>query len=397
MSLHGREVTQFGFEQGQSPLYSALPAELRLAVLRYCLSVCNHPTSQFNRDSIWRRLDYDRPQIVHTSILRTCRRLHDEGLRVLDQNLDYTIFFTAPPERPPQCTNPFDLERRLQDLAQQGRRPSVRNLQVFANLALLESTRSLQDLLDIEHLHPRNVTLAIRHVDFRDWEHDAPLAINSVWVSQTRLPNSVRTVVVQIESLGRKTQQLDHIAKIASRSWTFQRKDGTLLAVNPTRTTTQQWQGRSTLNDKKWVRDETAPHQLSYHLISLHFIPTGDPSFTRPRPEDLSVPAEMAKSLLHMAPSIRVADKQFHRMLTRHTNAIFAGSQHGGFLTMCPGSWPGDASRRSGSVEEMDPTWLFPKLDWLLMEPEDARFGGRVTGYYHQDRVQRSRCSSING
>ncbi|KAG8624599.1 hypothetical protein KVT40_007666 [Elsinoe batatas] len=397
MSLYYCEVTQSGYEQGQSPLYSALPAELRLAVLRYCLSVCDHPTIQFNRDSVWRRLDYYRPQIVHTSILRTCRRLHDEGLRVLDQNLDHTIFFTAPPERPPQCTNPFDLERRLQDLVRQGRRPSVQNLQVFANLALLETTQNLQDLLDIEHLHPRNVTLTIRHVDFRDWEHDAPLAINSAWVLQTTLPDSVRSVVVQIESLGRKAAQLDHLAKIATRSWTFQRQDGSLLAVDPTRTTTQRWHGRSTLNDRKWVRDETAPDQLSYHLISLHFTPLGDQIVTRPQPEDLTVSAEMAKPLLFQSPSIRVADQQFHRMLTRHTNAIFAGSQHGGFLNMCPGSWPGDADGHPGSVDEMDPTWLFPKLDWLLKEPEDPRFGGRVTGYYHQDRVQRSRCPSING
>ena len=63
------------------------------------------------------------------------------------------------------------------------RRKEVSNIQIFAQLYLLEPGQRLSQILPIPHFSPRTVTITLRHTDMWHWEQDVPIHIKSPWVS----------------------------------------------------------------------------------------------------------------------------------------------------------------------------------------------------------------------
>ncbi|TKX23076.1 hypothetical protein C1H76_4728 [Elsinoe australis] len=378
-------------EQHQSLFFSSLPPEVRQLILEAVLGTCYDSRKRYNRDSIWRRPDQEAPLTSYTDVLNTCKRIYAEGRLLLWQSSDLVFYFVPPPERPPRCTNPFRLEQRLKALQSEGLYPTIRSVQIFCHLTSLQTFSCLQDVLDLENLNPRTVITTIRHTDFPGWKTDEPLSISGTWVSRCILPTSVNKFVLEIESLKRKAAQVNYLTKAALQTWFFRRTDGSVLTADVSDVTVSEWQGRSTLNDRRWIRDESLPNELHYHITKLIFRPRSwgcALAHAQEQIPDLTVPSCLITRLSSNGASVRVADHQFRRMLIRHSKTFSTPPLHGSTHSWCPGSWPEEKFDRADDAEEMDPSWLFPKLDWLLSEPEDTRFGGRQTGYYHMSRRQ---------
>ncbi|OTA56228.1 hypothetical protein K449DRAFT_387581 [Hypoxylon sp. EC38] len=124
-------------------------------------------------------------------------------------------------------------------------------------------------------LYPRRLTLTIRHADWWYWEQDRPLRFEAQWIEGVCavLPGSVREFYIELESLERKKDQVDSIAKQMREKWFFKRTDGVTLFPDVTggNVEVSRWSGTSTWNGQTWTRDETAPGRIDYYVVCVPF------------------------------------------------------------------------------------------------------------------------------
>jgi hypothetical protein len=87
---------------------------------------------------------------------------------------------------------------------------------------------------------------------------------------------------VQVESLERKSDQVDYIVSQMIEKWRFSRRDDTTLQANPNSASVSRWSGSSTWEGDRWIRDETRPETLDYYVATVPFYPVSA-SEIRPR------------------------------------------------------------------------------------------------------------------
>lgn len=140
----------------------------------------------------------------------------------------------------------------------------------------LEENR-LATLLATPGLHPRRLSVTIRHADWWYWESDEPLKFEGEWIRRVseEMAGSVREVCIELESLERKQGQIDNIAKQMRERWFFKRKDGIALYADVTGASDEvtRWSGTSTWNRQRWTRDETEEGRLDYYVLAVWFRP----------------------------------------------------------------------------------------------------------------------------
>lgn len=74
---------------------------------------------------------------------------------------------------------------------------------------------------------------------------------------------------MELETLERKKEQLEWLAVQAANSWTFTRKDGCVLKSDSALIAYSDWVGQSTLNNRRWIRDEARPGELDYYIATI--------------------------------------------------------------------------------------------------------------------------------
>jgi hypothetical protein len=150
----------------------------------------------------------------------------------------------------------------------------IEHAQVFSSVRGLQ-THALANILATPDFHPRHLTITIRHVDWQGWKEDLPLQIRGGWLEQLghSLSPSTQEIVIELESLERKREQVDYIATHISRHWFIKRQDGEILYPDATEgsNTITQWNGSSVLHDTRWIRDESSAMELEYYIVSVPF------------------------------------------------------------------------------------------------------------------------------
>lgn len=146
----------------------------------------------------------------------------------------------------------------------------IDSLKVFAQMYKLEGG-SLATLFRSQRLLPRAMTLTIRHTDWWFWETDEPLRFEGNWILPLSecLPATVREIHVELESVERKKNQVQEIAKQMAEKWYFERADGALLFVDATKES--RWSGTSSWHGRTWVRDETSIGVIDYYIKTVTF------------------------------------------------------------------------------------------------------------------------------
>ncbi|KAK0702388.1 hypothetical protein B0H67DRAFT_650424 [Lasiosphaeris hirsuta] len=239
--LYERILSTLPISQGSCPLFGILPGELRSQIFSLAL------------------IDFPDPSPEKHYEADTC----------------YTQ--RAPPEYDVDVQLPR-LRSMLQRITQQhgGKQVEIECLRVFAQIWMLEEDR-LAALLKTPDLHPRILTLTIRHADWWWWEADEPLRLEGNWIEGVcaAMSSSVHEVRIELESLERKKDQVDAIAKQMIERWFFKRKDGVVLYPNSTGSEIEidRWTGTSKWHGHTWRRDETRPDQIDYYIASVIFRP----------------------------------------------------------------------------------------------------------------------------
>jgi hypothetical protein len=89
------------------------------------------------------------------------------------------------------------------------------------------------------------------------------------------MPASVRELHIELESLERKKEQVDAIAKQMAEKWYFTKQDGVTLFpdVSGKAVKIDRWSGSSTWDGQTWQRDESAPGRIDYYIATVAFRP----------------------------------------------------------------------------------------------------------------------------
>ena len=171
-----------------------------------------------------------------------------------------------------------------------------RFIRIFAQMWVLEPGNRFQQTLDMPHFYPKKITLTIRYTDFWFWEDDEPLRIDSTWVNNVRFPGSVSRFCIEFESIERRKNEVDYIAREAAEKWYFRRKDEFLLTPNESETSVFRWTGSSCLGGERWIRDEVRPGELDYYVKTVTWKLSREHE-ARPGCPKLQVPYTMEREL----------------------------------------------------------------------------------------------------
>lgn len=261
--------------QEESPLFNVLPAELRELVYTYVFTEFEDLSRSYDIESCYRRPGYMAPRKTHTSLLRTCQAIYKEAW-YLPWTLAQHTFYLAWDGRKPNKTTTTERMRQICDMMERlhtdipDRFKTIPHVQVFSQLC---NIRDIYGILNIPHFMPRTITITLRHTDIWSWESDHPLSVDSYWVPRCRIPSSVSLVRMQVESLERKKEQVDHIADRMRKEWFWERADDIHLVGADTYA--ERWTGCSTWQEARWLRDEddNDPERLHYYVATVSFRP----------------------------------------------------------------------------------------------------------------------------
>ncbi|KAM0433859.1 hypothetical protein ACHAPT_003802 [Fusarium lateritium] len=265
--------------QDKSPLFTRLPAEVRSNIFSHALTDYPDPspTRAYSKKTCYTRPTYFAPRKTDTELLRTCRAIYRECWFLPFLLREQVQWLTVQDRAPPEYNvhgGPERLRRTLSTIERQQGEPKVeiQRLRVFAQMWKLEAG-DLASLLRRKQLHPRQLTLTIRHADWWRWEDDAPLRFEAKWLKGVAeaMSSSLDVFRIEMETVVRKTDQLSKIVEQMNRMWYFKRPDGAVLFVDPSALETTKWSGNSTWHGKRWVRDESEPHVIEYVVMMVTF------------------------------------------------------------------------------------------------------------------------------
>ncbi|KAJ6440099.1 Anaphase-promoting complex subunit 13 [Purpureocillium lavendulum] len=264
--------------QCESLLYSKLPGEVRNYIFSLALADFPDPApaSQYAETSCYARPAYFAPRISDTRLLRTCRAVYKECWH-LPCALREQVAWVTNADRAPLSYDEGQLLSTLRYMEElRGEKVEIGSLRVFTQMFMLERGE-VAHLLREPSLHPREVTLTIRHTDWWHWEEDKPLYFQGDWIKDfsEAMPPSVRRLRIELESLERKKDQIDEIARQMAQRWCFVRSDGVVLYADAAEgaAAVSRWSGTSRLFGRRWVRDETTPGTSGYYIATVSFMP----------------------------------------------------------------------------------------------------------------------------
>lgn len=270
--------------QEQSPLFSRIPPELRHEIFSLALADFPDPSveNRYEANTCYTRPSYFAPRKSDIRLLRTCRAVYSEAWFLPFVMREQSDWLTARDRCPPTHWWEDNYSGRLGRTLDQIRHQlgedivEIESLRAFAQMYKLEGG-DLARLLRTPHLHPRSLTLTIRHADWWYWENDFPLRFDGGWIKDVCdvLSPSVREIHIELESLERKKDQVDSIVRQMSERWFFKRKDGVGLYPDVTFSANKvdRWTGSSTWHGKTWRRDESRPGQIDYYIVDVVFRP----------------------------------------------------------------------------------------------------------------------------
>lgn len=291
--------------QADSPLFD-LPGEIRDKIFTFTLNCYDNPAKLWDKDTSYVRPDYSAPPVADTALLRTCQRAYTEGWFRPWISAVHTFYLAWAGRRPSdeQVVTLQKLQPTLDKLYASHGQVEISHIRVFAQLFSLEPGREIGPILDMSNFFPRKMTITIRHHDWWYWESDSRLHIRAQWVNVCRFPDSLREICMELESLQRKKAQINSIADDMVKHWHFQKKDGTIMSAKAEDCTVYSWNGSSTWEGRRWVRDETKPGTIEYYVKTVVWRPNREKT-ERPLAKDLVV-SNKFRVMIHGRSSIPV-------------------------------------------------------------------------------------------
>lgn len=231
-------------DQSQSPLFSTLPPELRNEIFRHALHEYVRPdVKPWPYATFFTRPGYDGIKTVDCDLLRTCKLIYEETKNIPLRDLEVSFYFGWRSRVPPLYTDALigdypDYEfwvhpRTLWFTPEHWKR--IRTWHVFGQMFSLEPCFRMLARDQGQRFVPEQLVVTLRYTDWWNWETDAPCDTNQFFpMNDCPIPESVRRVVVEFETIEKKEKELDIVvASMFSdrQEWVWNRTDGKTLYV----------------------------------------------------------------------------------------------------------------------------------------------------------------------
>lgn len=264
-------TTEGCHSQSQCPLFSIIPPEIRNDIFKYTLSEVESDQDAYDMDTCFRRPGYLAPHRTYTDILRTCKRIYSEAWHLPWAGSEHVFYFAWDSRKPDRTVEVHEAQDMLNTIHASQGDTKIDHVRIFAQLCNLEGGENFAEVCDMDHFHPTKMTVTIRHTDFWNWESDAPMRINGYWAACAELPDSVREINLEFESIEQRKASVDFLAEKVARQWRFTRKDARDLVADPDKVSSMRWIGSSTWGDERWIGDEIRPNELDYYVRIITF------------------------------------------------------------------------------------------------------------------------------
>jgi hypothetical protein len=93
--------TENAHNQAQSPLFSAIPPEIRNEIFRLALRQYVDPEGLYEQETYWTRPGFEGHTRIDTALLRTCKRVWGETKDLLGKDCE-VVFYLGYKERAPK-------------------------------------------------------------------------------------------------------------------------------------------------------------------------------------------------------------------------------------------------------------------------------------------------------
>ncbi|KAF2727400.1 hypothetical protein EJ04DRAFT_517272 [Polyplosphaeria fusca] len=207
--------------QTQSPLFSAIPAEIRNEIFDLALREYQDPEKPYNRYTYYTRPGSFAQTRVDFALLQTCKRIFKETMPIPLKNLEARFYLGIHSERVPpdyayQREYPDEAgfqicsKKRKQELSSK-QWAAIQHINITAQLIALRESCIRQLFADRSGLAPKVVTITIRYTDWWYWENNHPLNLSGVHMRGISFPNSVERIVMQLETREGKRKELEQV------------------------------------------------------------------------------------------------------------------------------------------------------------------------------------------
>ena len=230
--------------QHQCPLFSVLSAEIRERIFAFVLTDFPDASRTYQPETCYRRPGQEAPRRADTRLLQTCKRVYHEAYFRPAISAEHHLWLTHDERRPIDSMTVKEMQTLVSGMYKSLGDTELEHVRICAQLWILEPGGALQMILDIEHFHPKKITITVRHTDFWWWEEDKALAIKGPWVKTCVFPDSLRTLIIEIESLERKKNQIDDLAAQIVKKWCFKRRNDSHLVPAEKPIEIYRWSGK---------------------------------------------------------------------------------------------------------------------------------------------------------
>ncbi|KAK4550241.1 hypothetical protein LTR36_003208 [Oleoguttula mirabilis] len=266
-------------EQEASPLFSVLPPEIRDDIWAYATAPYEDPNGKFEETAYYYRPGHTARLRTDTALLLTCRRvwLEANALPMLQAEHSFYYHRPAPDKKDPEWTAKLT-ERNRQNFG---------HLHLFVQMYAIEGLRADTGCLRLFFLktpalagdfQPRLLHVTIRHTDWWNWEGEAPLRLQDMWVKALLDSPDLRSthmLKLELETLDYKVDQLVPILE-RIKAFESEEKETHIVDGKPMKTKfvltrepeTYTWEGPANIN-KQQFKHYADRNTLKYHVVTL--------------------------------------------------------------------------------------------------------------------------------
>ncbi|MCJ1359864.1 MAG: hypothetical protein MMC33_009867 [Icmadophila ericetorum] len=239
------------------PLFTRLPAEIRIEIFEYALTAFDDTSNPYREDDYFFRPGYEYRQVLSTTLPQTCRHIYCET-RLLSALVNELVgWYTTTRAPPPKLESANSIKK---DLVMTREQFSLTRIHLHTQQYWLES-RHFIELLKRWKTSPRSL-----HITWF-WESGAALAFNpkkfgqptpgvfgaedpfarGSWGLAFRHIPDLQEFKLELETVVPKKAELANVVSHAS-TWKFPSADGKYLKLNEGKTISTSWLGPKVYN-----------------------------------------------------------------------------------------------------------------------------------------------------
>ncbi|KAF5315259.1 hypothetical protein D9619_006954 [Psilocybe cf. subviscida] len=261
--VHSLIATLQGDENPQtdSPLFSAVPSELRNAIFRFMLTSYDDKAAPYPEGNHYNRPGYRFRQRIDTALLSTCRRIYREA-HILPVSLNEHVFWAG--RGPPGVKCSADPVGQFSRLTVE-QREAIDSVHLFTQMYWLEGT--FPPLCNSDRFRMKNLKVTIRHGDWWNWESNQPLVMKNNWTGNLKAITNLESFEMELETLERDKSQLEAIVKLM-QSWRIKLGNGRVLTTEGKKVVPSRYSGptnyeglRYDVQKSRWLWDSRRRRQ----------------------------------------------------------------------------------------------------------------------------------------